>query len=195
VSAFLTSLATAGRVSASTRNQALSALLFLYGQVLGRELPELAPVIRARTPQRLPVVLTRDEVRRVLAGLHGSVHLAALLMYGAGLRLMECMELRVKDVDLDRREIRVRDGKGRKDRVTMLPEATVEPFRLHVHAVRQLHVRDLEHGHGWVALPGALSGSIRAPGANGAGNGCSRQRASTSTAIPDSAVGITSTKR
>jgi integron integrase len=157
VSAFLTSLATAGRVSASTQNQALSARLFLYGQVLGRELPELAHVVRARTPERVPVVLTRDEVGRVLAGLHGSVHLAALLMYGAGLRLMECLELRVKDVDPDRREIRVRDGKGRKDRVTMLPEAAVEGLQLHLQAVRQLHVRDLERGHGWVALPGALA--------------------------------------
>jgi integron integrase len=117
----------------------------------------LAGVVRARKPQRLPVVLTRDEVRHVLAELRGSVRLAALLMYGAGLRLMECVELRVKDVDLEQREIRVRDGKGRKDRVTVLPLAAVDVLERHVRQVRSLHVRDLEEGAGWVALPDALA--------------------------------------
>jgi integron integrase len=157
VEAFLTSLATVGRVSASTQNQALSALLFLYFEVLRLPVPELHGIVRARKPQRLPVVLTRDEVRRVLGELRGTVSLAALLMYGAGLRLLECVELRVKDVDVDGREIRVRDGKGRKDRVTVLPEAAVDPLRGHLTEVRALHVADLERGAGWVALPDALA--------------------------------------
>jgi len=157
VEAFLSALATVGRVSASTQNQALSALLFLYGEVLGVAMDGLAGVVRARKPHRLPVVLTRDEVRHVLAELRGSVRLAALLMYGAGLRLMECVELRVKDVDLEQREIRVRDGKGRKDRVTVLPLAAVDAIARHLAQVRALHARDLEAGGGWVALPDALA--------------------------------------
>lgn len=129
VEAFLSSLAVTGRVSASTQNQALSPLLFLYAEVLQLPLPELAGVVRGRRPQRIPVVLTRDEVRRVLDHLRGGVRLAGLLMYGAGLRLMEGVELRVEDVDLDGRELRVRDGEGRKDRVAVLPDAAVDPLQ------------------------------------------------------------------
>ena len=157
VEAFLSSLATVGRVSASTQNQALSALLFLYEHVLRLELPDLDGVARAKRPQRLPVVMSREEVRLVLERLAGSVRLAGLLMYGAGLRVMECAELRVKDVDLEIREIRLRDGKGRKDRVTMLPLAAVEPLRMQLTQVRALHERDLARGGGWVALPDALA--------------------------------------
>jgi integron integrase len=157
VAVFLSSLATVGRVSASTQNQALSALLFLYVEVLQLQLAGLADVVRARTPQRLPMVLTREEVRRVLEGLRGGVRLAAVLMYGAGLRLMECVELRVKDVDLEEREIRVRDGKGRKDRVTVLPRAAVEALRAQLQHARAVHIRDLARGAGCVALPDALA--------------------------------------
>jgi integron integrase len=157
VEAFLSSLATVGRVSASTQNQALSALLFLYHDVMRLERPSLEGMVRARRPRRLPVVLTRDEVRRVLERLAGPVRLAGLLMYGAGLRVMECVELRVKDIDLEAREIRVREGKGRKDRVTMLPHAAVEVLRVQLTQARALHVRDLERGGGWVVLPDALA--------------------------------------
>jgi integrase len=121
VNRFLTHLATEDRVSASTQNQASSALLFLYGEVLGRRLADLGPVIHARRPERLPVVLSRSEVDRVLTELDQPCCLMAALMYGSGLRLMECCTLRIKDVDIERHEIRVRDGKGAKDRVTMLP--------------------------------------------------------------------------
>ena len=157
VAAFLSSLATVGHVSAATQNQALSALLFLYVEVLNMQIGDLAGIVRARRPQRLPVVLSSEEVRRVLSALGGSVRLAAVLMYGAGLRLMECVELRVKDIDVEAREIRIRDGKGRKDRVTVLPTAAVDPLRVQLARVRDLHTRDLEKGAGWVALPDALA--------------------------------------
>jgi integrase len=121
VEAFLTALAVRGRVAASTQNQAKSALLFLYREVLGVELPWLDGIQKAKTPVRLPVVLTRDEVARVLARLEGVHHLIGALLYGTGLRIMEAMRLRVKDVEFARREILVRDGKGNKDRVTILP--------------------------------------------------------------------------
>jgi site-specific recombinase XerD len=121
VTAFLSALACQGHVSASTQNQALSALVFLYSEVLGKDLAWLGGLVRAKRPQRVPVVLTRLEVATLLSGLQGSVWLMASLLYGAGLRLLECVELRVKDMDLEAREIRVRDGKGRKDRVTMVP--------------------------------------------------------------------------
>jgi integrase len=123
---FLSSLATVGEVSASTQNQALGALVFLYGEVLGRPLDWLAGIVRAKRPVRVPTVLTREEVSSLLSRLTGSVWLMSALMYGAGLRLMEVCELRVKDLDLAGREIRVRDGKGRKDRVTALPTRMAE---------------------------------------------------------------------
>jgi integron integrase len=156
VAVFLTHLATEANVSASTQNQALNALTFLYGQVLGRNLEALGGFVRARKPQRLPVVLTVAEVRAVLERLHGSPRLVASLLYGSGLRLLECLELRVKDVDFAQQEIRVRQGKGRKDRVTPLPAACVTGLREHLVAVRALFESDLREGHGGVVLPAAL---------------------------------------
>lgn len=131
IEAFLTALATERDVSASTQNQALSALLFLYRKVLGQDLPWLEDVVRAKKPARLPTVLTRDETAALLAALEeGTAKLVIRLLYGSGLRLLEALRLRVKDVDLERREILIRDGKGGKDRVTMLAEQLVEPLRV-----------------------------------------------------------------
>ncbi len=156
IARFLSSLATDGRVSASTQNQALSALLFLYQQVLGRRLEWLQGVVRARRPIRLPVVLNRAEVNAILDHLRGSCWLMASLIYGAGLRVMECCRLRVKDIDLARGEILVRDGKGAKDRVTLLPGRLKQPLMAHLDNVHRLHRRDLERGRGLAPLPGAL---------------------------------------
>ncbi|HSD52299.1 MAG TPA: integron integrase [Candidatus Methylomirabilis sp.] len=157
INAFLTHLATKGRVSASTQNQALSALLFLYRHVLGRRIGELGDVVRARRPSRLPVVLTRHEVKTLLGQLTGDRWLMASLMYGAGLRLMECLRLRVQDVDLAAGQIVVRDGKGFKDRVTMVPEAVKPPLQSHLAAVKKIHERDLADGYGRVQMPYALA--------------------------------------
>jgi integron integrase len=157
VASFLSSLAVDGQVAASTQNQALSALLFLYGEVLRVELDWLQGLVRARRPARLPVVLTQDEVRRLLEQLDGTVWLMASLMYGSGLRLLECVELRVKDLDLATREVRVRDGKGRRDRVTMIPSRLVEPLAVRIAETRRVHESDLRAGAGWVALVDALS--------------------------------------
>jgi integron integrase len=154
---FLTYLAVEGHVSASTQNQAKSALLFLYREVLRQELDWLGGVTQARVPQRLPVVLSATEVRRLLRCLSGTNLLMAHLLYGAGLRLMECVRLRVKDVDFDRAEILVRDGKGQKDRVTMLPAACDSALKDHLRAVRRLHQDDVERGLGAVYLPFALA--------------------------------------
>ena len=154
---FLSSLATERRVSPSTQNQALAALLFLYHEVLRTKLPWLASVVRARRPPRLPVVLTRAEVDAVLGGLEGAPRIMAALLYGAGLRLMECCRLRVKDVDLGRGEIVVRDGKGRKDRITMLPSSLRDALAAHLRTTRAQHENDLRHGWGHVELPGALA--------------------------------------
>jgi integron integrase len=156
VARFLTSLAVDARVASSTQNQALNALLFLYRAVLAQELPWLDDVVRAKRPQRLPVVLTRDEVRAVLDRLDGSPKLITILLYGAGLRLLECAELRIKDVDFARNQIMVRSGKGAKDRVTMLPGAVRPGLLRHLATVRAQHERDLGHGAGWVELPMAL---------------------------------------
>ena len=156
VEAFLTHLAVAGNVAAATQNQAKSALLFLYREVLETELPWLDNVERARTPKRLPVVLTREEVQGVLGRLTGTHWLIASLLYGAGLRIMEGLRLRVKDVEFSRREILVRDGKGFKDRVTMLPAALAAPLAEHLERVKALHGRDLAAGRGAVYLPYAL---------------------------------------
>ena len=156
VEAFLTALAVQGRVAASTQNQAKSALLFLYKEVLGVELPWLDNVERAKAPARLPVVLTREEVARVLARLHGVHRLVGSPLYGTGLRIMEAMRLRVKDVDFSRGEILVRDGKGGKDRVTMLPVRLVAPLRDQLLHERELHRVDLDEGFGAVWLPFAL---------------------------------------
>ena len=156
VEAFLTHLAVAGNVAASTQNQAKSALLFLYREVLETELPWLDNVERARAPKRLPVVLTRDEVHAVLSRLSGTHWLIASLLYGAGLRIMEALRLRVKDVEFSRKEILVRDGKGFKDRVTMLPAALAAPLTDHLKRVKALHEQDLAAGRGAVYLPYAL---------------------------------------
>lgn len=156
VSSFLTHLAVERNVSASTQNQALSAILFLYRNVLKQELDWLNDVVRARRPVRLPVVLTRSEVATILDGMDGPPRLMASLLYGAGLRVLECARLRVKDVDLERREILVRDGKGGKDRVTLLPAALQEPLRTHLAGLRRQHHKDLGHGFGSVELPTAI---------------------------------------
>jgi site-specific recombinase XerD len=149
VTAFLSDLARRG-ASASTQNQALSALLFLYQAVLGLRLPWMHDMVRAQRPARLPVVLSRDEVAHLLMQLRGVTWLMASLMYGGGLRLLECVELRVKDVHFGRGEVMVRDGKGGKDRVTMLPGRVAGPLRDHLVRRRQLHEADLEAGHGGV---------------------------------------------
>jgi integron integrase len=156
INAFLTHLAVKEKVSASTQNQALSALLFLYRHVIGRELGDLGEVIRARRPKHVPVVMTRDEVKAVLAQLTGDKWLMASLMYGAGLRLMECLQLRVKDIDLARCEITIRDGKGGKDRRTMLPQSLRQPLEEHLAGVRRIHQQDLADGWGRVVMPDAL---------------------------------------
>ena len=157
VEAFLTRLATRDHVAASTQNQALSALLFLYREVLGVDLPWMENVVRARRPQRLPVVLSRAQVASLLQKLAGREALMAGLLYGSGLRLMECVRLRVKDVGLERNELVVRDGKGGKDRMTVLPGALKEALARQLVEVRLLHARDLACGHGRVYLPHALA--------------------------------------
>ena len=156
VTQFLTSLARDGNVAASTQNQALSALLFLYKEVLKQEIGWLDSIERAKKPARLPVVLTRDEVHKIFAHLHGTHRLMASLLYGSGLRLMECVRLRVKDVDFAYASITVRDGKGGKDRVTMLPLNVATPLERHLIKVKAQHEEDLESGFGTVYLPTAL---------------------------------------
>lgn len=157
VEAFLSSLAVDGQVSASTQNQALSALLFLYKEVLGTDLPWLEGVTRAKRPRRLPTVLSRSEVQALLAQLDGRPWLLTSLLYGTGLRLMECLRLRVKDVDFARNEITVRNGKGGKDRRTVLPKSLVEPLQREVERAKALHAGDLQEGFGAVHLPFALA--------------------------------------
>lgn len=157
VRAFLTHLAVRENVAAATQNQAFAALLFLYRERLQKSLDNLENVVRAKTPKRLPDVLSKDEVRRILNFLRGGQQwLAANLLYGAGLRLMEALRLRVKDLDFEYRQITVRDGKGAKDRVTVLPEKVIEPLKQHLSAVRRLHAEDLQLGFGEVYLPYAL---------------------------------------
>jgi integron integrase len=157
VEAYLTHLAVKNRVSASTQNQAKSALLFLYRIVLEQQLPWLDKVTQAKAPARLPVVLTVAEVQAVLKRLSGTHWLIASLLYGAGLRLMEAVRLRVKDVEFAQREVIVREGKGAKDRVTMLPESVIEPLKRHLTRVKELHQQDLAAGVGEVYLPFALA--------------------------------------
>lgn len=157
IEAFLTHLAVNRNVSASTQNQALCALLFLYKEVLGHELAWLDSMQRAKRPARLPVVLTVLEVQKLLNQLQGRSWLMASLLYGAGLRLMECARLRVKDVEFSRREIIVRGSKGDKDRITMLPAALIAPLQLHLEKVKVLHTQDLAEEFGDVALPFTLA--------------------------------------
>ena len=154
---FLSGLAVEGGVSASTQNQALSALLFLYREVLRIDLPWLQQVVRAKRSRRLPTVLSQDEVRRLLAAMDGRPWLIASLLYGTGMRLMECLRLRVKDVDFSRNEICVRDGKGGKDRRTLLPRSLREPLLREIERARLLHARDLADGFGEARLPHALA--------------------------------------
>lgn len=156
INQFLTHLATVEHVSASTQTQALSALIFFYRNVIGYDVGELGGLIRARKSRHVPVVLTRDEVRAVLSNLEGDERLIASLMYGTGMRLMECLRLRVLDIDFARNEITVRNGKGAKDRTTMLPESLVPDLRRHLLVVQRLHDRDLAEGWGRVDLPHAL---------------------------------------
>ena len=156
INVFLTNLAVKEKVSASTQNQALSALLFLYRHVLGHKIGDLGEVIRARKTRRLPVVMTRDEVKAVLGCLTGDKRLMASLMYGAGLRLMECLRLRVQDIDFARNEITVRDGKGAKDRITMLPDSLKSPLRDHLKKVKAIHEKDQAEGWGRVLMSDAL---------------------------------------
>jgi integron integrase len=156
IARFLSSLASESHVSASTQNQALNALLFLYREVLNKDIGYVNGVVRAKRPHRLPVVLTRQEVRSILGVLNSSDWLMAMLLYGAGLRLMECLRLRVKDIDFTTNQIVVRAGKGDKDRHTMLPTAVKEPLAKHLDLIKQQHQRDLDRGLGRVALPHAL---------------------------------------
>jgi len=156
VEQFLTHLAVKSKVSASTQNQAKSALLFLYKEVLGLELPWLDDVEQAKAPKRLPVVLTKEEVKSILDQLEGTNHLIVSLLYGTGMRILEALRLRVKDIDFSRKEILIRDGKGYKDRVTMLPASLVEPLKQHLLKVQSLHEQDLAAGFGEVFMPMAL---------------------------------------
>ncbi len=163
INQFLTHLAVEGHVAASTQNQAFSAILFLYKHVLEVEPGHIAGVIRAKRPKRLPVVLTKPEVRLVVRQLDDPYRLMARLMYGSGLRLLECLRLRVKDLDFARRELTVREGKGDKDRVTMLPESLEPDLLHHLEKVRRTHEKDVAAGFGAVYLPHALATKL--PGA------------------------------
>lgn len=156
IAAFLTDLAVNGQVAASTQTQALSAILFLYRYVLEQDIDKRIDLVRAKQPARLPVVLTKDEVQTLLRQIPPDYVLMAKLLYGSGLRLMECVRLRVKDLDFAQRQIIVRDGKGQKDRVTMLPAQLIEPLQIHLLSVKQLHQDDLVKGRGDVWLPDAL---------------------------------------
>src|SRR5213080_312086 len=157
ITEFLTHLARVGNVAAATQNQALSAILFLYQQVLKQEVSWIEDVERAKKPKRIPVVLTRDEVHKIFAHLHGMPRLMAGLLYGSGLRLMECVRLRVKDVDFGYARITVRDGKGAKDRVTMLPVNLATALQRHLEKVRLQYEEDFEHRFAGVYVPGALA--------------------------------------
>ncbi|MDR5683100.1 MAG: integron integrase [Armatimonadota bacterium] len=164
VNAFLTHLAVSDRVAASTQNQALAALLFLYHSVLQHPLGRVEGVVRARRPRRVPVVLSRQEVSAILDGLDGTTRLVCALLYGSGLRLLECLRLRVKDIDFQRHEVTVRDGKGGKDRVTMLPAAVAGQLQAHLERIRRQHAKDLARGLGRAPMPDALARKF--PGAD-----------------------------
>jgi len=156
VNAFLSSLAVEGHVSATTQNQALCAILFLYRYVLRDPLPWIADIVRAQRPERLPVVLTPQEARLVIDHVEGVSRLVVQLLYGSGLRLLEALQLRVKDIDFGRGEILVRDPKGRRDRVTMLPRVVEIELRAHIEKARRIHDEDVRLGFGSVVLPTAL---------------------------------------
>jgi integron integrase len=156
VEAFLSHLATHGNVSSSTQNQALSALLFLYREVLGQVLPWMDDVVRAKKPQRLPVVLSKQEVAKILDHMQGTYGLIARLLYGTGMRIMECCRLRVQDIDFDRGELLIRNGKGAKDRVTMLPNSLIESLKAHLIWRKTVFDNDVVKGKAEVYLPDAL---------------------------------------
>ncbi len=156
IEVFLSHLALHEHVAASTQNQAFSALLFLYREVLKKNLDNPIDSVRAKKPKRVPVVLTKEEAARIIQSMSGVCQLMAKLLYGSGLRLSECVQLRVKDIDFSQRQITVRDSKGMQDRVTILPESLIKPIQEHLLRVRQLHQDDLKHGHGAVELPFAL---------------------------------------
>jgi integrase len=192
---FLSSLAVDAKVSASTQNQALSALLFLYKEVLDQPLPWLDDLVHAQTRRRLPVVLTREEVHAVLARLQGVPRLMLTLLYGTGMRLLECCRLRVKDVDFAANQILVRGGKGDKDRVTLLPLAVKSDLGRHLAFVRSQHIAMLNEAPDGLSFPWPWDGNTRMRAANGHGSGCSRPRGSTWTGRPGKGGGITCTNR
>jgi integron integrase len=193
VERFLSHLATHRKVSPSTQNQALQALLFLYRNVLGVELPWLDNVTRATRPRRLPVVLSRDEVRAVLARLPGTAGLVARLLYGSGLRVSEALRLRVKDLALDRRALVVRDGKGGKDRVTVLPEAVLPELRAHLGRLREWYGEERRRGGPGVSLPAGL-GRKYPRAATEWGSTCSPRRGPAATRTPAARCGTTCTR-
>lgn len=160
IRAYLSHLAVDKTVAASTQNVARNALLFLYQQVLQIKLPLLDGIEPAKRPQRIPVVFTRTEVKAILANLSGECYLLASLVYGSGLRLTECLNLRVKDIDFEYQQITVRDGKGNKDRVTMLPASMLELLKLQLEKAKFLHQQDLAQGYGAVYLPYALFAKV-----------------------------------
>lgn len=194
ITAFLSDLAIRQNVAASTQNQALSAVLFFFKQVLGRELEWMNDVARARRSQHLPVVLSRQEVQRILGRMQGTTLLVAELLYGSGLRLMECLRLRVKDIDFDQRKIVVRDGKGKKDRVTVLPARAEPRLRQHLSKVRRLHAKDLLAGAGFVELPHALARKYPNAASSWPYQWVFPRPAPTSTRPPASADGTTFTR-
>ena len=172
VKKYLTHLALHGRVSASTQNQAFNALLFLYRHILHKEMDDLTSVARAKRKMNLPTVLSRDEVKKLLSFLDGQYLLMAQLMYGCGLRLMECLHLRIKDVDFENDLLMVRSGKGEKDRALMIPEKIKEALAKHVASVKEIHEQDVKIGYGEVSLPDALEKNTPVLHENGSGSGC-----------------------
>jgi integrase len=195
VQAFLNHLAVDRHVTAATQNQALSAILYLYKQVLEIDLPWLQGLIRAHKPVRLPTVLSRPEVRSLLSILEHPTDLVARLLYGSGLRLLEAMTLRIKDLDFDRPALTVRQAKGDRDRQTLLPPPLHEPLRRHLEAVRHQFEHDKQQGAGFVELPTHSPPSCAAPIANGPGNGSSRQPEPTCTDRPAKFAATTYTRR
>lgn len=175
ITAFLTHLAVNENVSASTQNQALFALLFLYRDVLKIDLPRIEGVVRAKRPEHLPAVFTPREAKAILENLKGVPFLIASLLYGAGLRLTEALHLRVKDLDFDMNQITVRDGKGAKDRITMLPQSLLEPLKNHLTKVNFIHAEDLRRVFGEAWLPFALAKNTRTSLRSGSGNMFFRQ--------------------
>ena len=195
VTQFLSALVVDRNVAASTQNQALSAILFLYRDVLEQDLPWLDDIVRSKRAARLPVVLTREEIRAVLQRMSGVPRLMAILLYGAGLRLLECARLRVKDVDFARNQITVRAGKGDKDRVTMLPAAVKDALAKHLEIVKSSTSSTWHTAPAGWSSRGPWRASTRTPAASGPGSGSSRRLGSTSTRVPNSTAATISTSR